>query len=172
MCDPFIGQIVLFAGNFAPRGWAFCDGQLLDISTHQSLFAIVGTTYGGDGRTTFALPDLRGRVPLHPGAGPGLTKRRAGEYGGQESVTLTVDELPSHGHTAVGSHQEGDVPGPAEAVWARSNHGDRQYSFAPEVRLHPEAIQPEGGGQAHDNMPPYLGIRFIIALEGIFPSRA
>ena len=172
MCDPFIGQIVLFAGTYAPRGWAFCDGQLLDISQHPELFAIMGTTYGGDGRTSFALPDLRGRVPLHPGIGPGLTERKAGGRGGEEAVALTIDELASHGHEAVGSDQEGDAPSPAETVWSRSNQGDMQYSFAPEVTLHPEAIQPAGGGQAHDNMPPFLGVHYIIALQGVFPARS
>lgn len=172
MCDPFVGQIVLFAGNYAPRDWAFCDGQLLPISRYPHLFAILGTTYGGDGRTTFALPDLRGRVPLHPGSGVGLTERRAGERGGQESVALAVEELPSHAHAAVGSEIEGDAPTPAEAVWARSNHGDMQYSFSPGIKLHPEAIQPAGEGRSHDNMAPFLGINFIIALQGVFPVRS
>jgi microcystin-dependent protein len=173
MCEPFIGQIAMFAGNFAPRGWAFCDGQLLRIAEHTALFALIGTTYGGDGRTTFALPDLRGRVPIHPGDGPDLTSRRSGERGGQEHITLTAAEMPSHSHIATAAARQGDTPKPSHAVWAGSPLEDEQYAHEPTpgTQLHPEAIQPSGGGHAHDNMQPYLCVNFIIALQGFFPSR-
>lgn len=171
MCDPFIGQVVLFAGSFAPRGWEFCHGQLLDINRNQSLYSIVGTTYGGDGRTTFALPDLRGRVPLGAGSGPGLSSRSCGDKGGKELVTLTVAEMPNHNHIATGSQFEGDRTVPVEAVPSRSPLRDLQYASSPDTEMHPEAVQPAGGGQAHDNMSPFLGLNYIIAVTGIYPSR-
>jgi microcystin-dependent protein len=171
MSEPFIGEIRMFAGNFAPRGWAFCEGQLLPINQNQALFSILGTTYGGDGRTTFGLPDLRGRFPLHSGKGPGLTGRSLGERGGREGVQLTVDEMPSHAHTARASADPGSRRKPGGRVCAVSSKSDRQYNRSPGVDMHDEAIQPVGGNQAHDNMPPYLGLNYIIALTGIFPSR-
>ena len=118
MSDPFIGEISLFASNFAPRGWALCDGQLLPISTNTALFALLGTTYGGDGRTTFGLPDLRGRLPVHAGTGPGLTQRRLGERSGVEQVTLSTTELPSHGHAVRGNSGVANRQSPVNAVWA------------------------------------------------------
>jgi microcystin-dependent protein len=173
MCEPFVGQITMFAGGFAPRGWALCDGQLLSIAEHSALFSLLGTRYGGDGRTTFALPDLRGRVPMHPGTGPELTARRLGERGGEERVRLTVEDMPSHTHTATVAARPGDTFKPGEMVWAGSRQGDEQYARdpTPGATMHPQAIQPVGGDQAHDNMPPYQCIHFIIALEGIYPSR-
>ena len=171
MSEPLIGEIRMFAGNFAPRGWAFCEGQLLPINQNQALFSILGTTYGGDGRTTFGLPDLRGRFPLHPGKSPGLTDHNLGERGGQEKVHLTVNEMPSHAHTARASVDPGRRRKPAGRVCAVSPQGDRQYNRSPGVDMHDQAIQPAGGNKAHDNMPPYLGLNYIIALVGIFPSR-
>ena len=160
--DPFIGQIVMFGGNFAPRGWALCDGQLLPISQHSALFSILGTTYGGDGRTTFALPDLRGRNAMHPGTGAGLTPRVLGQRGGQESVTLTAAEMPSHHHGVVAA--TGGV-NPAGERFVESQQALNSVVV-------PNRTDDVGGGQAHDNMAPYECVNFIIALVGTFPSRS
>jgi microcystin-dependent protein len=166
--EPFIGEIRMFGGNYAPRDWAFCNGQLLQISQYTTLFAIIGTTYGGDGRTTFALPDLRGRVPLHPGQGPGLSRRSLGQRGGTESTTLSVNQMPSHTHVAQANSGDGDSSTPEGNFWAKSG---ADYHTAYNANMSPGAIANTGGSQAHENMQPYLGIHFIIALEGIFPSR-
>lgn len=166
--EPFIGQIMMFAGNFAPRGWAFCNGQLLSIAQNTALFSILGTTYGGDGKTTFALPDLRGRAPLHWGHGPGLSNRNLGESGGQEAVTLTVDQMPAHGHALNASDAAANVRQPTNAVLAQS---ESYTQSRPDVTLNPAAIGNTGGNLPHPNMQPFLGISFIIALQGIFPSR-
>lgn len=166
--EPFIGQIIMFAGSFAPRGWALCDGQLLPISSNSALFSILGTTYGGDGKTTFALPDLRGRVPLHPGQGPGLSRRTLGQKGGEESVTLTVHQIPSHNHAVNASDTTGNVRQPTDALLAQ----DANYTNARgDVVMNASMIGNTGGSQSHDNMQPYLGVNFIIALVGLFPSR-
>jgi microcystin-dependent protein len=182
MSEPFIGQIVLFAGNFAPRGWAFCDGQLLPIAQNDALFSILGTTYGGDGRTTFGLPDLRGRVPLHPGTGPSLTMRRLGEKGGAESASLTVNQLPAHSHpvqaraVARCSSKAGNADSPKGAYWAGSSEGDQAYHDTQDTELASDAVAVEaqvgnsGGGQPVATMPPFQGVHFIIALQGIYPS--
>jgi microcystin-dependent protein len=168
--DPFIGEIIMFAGNFAPRGWAFCDGQLLAISSNQALFSILGTTYGGDGRTTFGLPDLRSRVPLHPGSGPGLPTYRLGQKGGTASETLSAQQMPSHTHTLRGVASAGNSGEPAGKVVGMS--GEEIYSDASaDTNLSAESITNEGGSQSHNNMPPYQGVNFIIALVGVFPSR-
>lgn len=169
MSDPFIGEIKMFAGNFAPQGWALCDGQLLPIAQNAALFSLLGTTYGGDGRTTFALPDLRGRVPLHPGQGPGLSQRRLGEKSGQESVTLSEAQMPAHTHTAQARPVSAGRNDPENALLARRRAYDGEP--APTVTMHPDAIGSAGGGQDHENMQPYLCINFIIALQGLFPSR-
>ncbi len=182
--DPLIGQIMMFAGNFAPRGWALCDGQLLPISSNQALFAILGTMYGGDGRTTFGLPDLRGRVPVHAGEGSGLTKRRPGEKGGEEKHTLIEAEIPQHDHPP-GSAQELNIPchnGPANTPNATDQHtlanaaGNAYTTDAPNAHLKPGgsisgATGKTGGGKAHNNMQPYQCVNYIIALVGVFPSR-
>jgi microcystin-dependent protein len=170
MSDPLIGEIRMFAGNFAPQGWAFCDGQLLPVAQNAALFSLLGTTYGGDGRTTFALPDLRGRVPVHPGQGPGLSQRRLGEKGGQESVTLSEAQIPAHVHKALGTNDQATFNEPENALLARG----RSYENNPtsEVAMHPDTISSTGGGQDHDNLQPYLCINFIIALQGLFPSRS
>lgn len=170
--EPFIAQIMLFGGNFAPRGWAFCDGQLLPIANYSALFSLIGNTYGGDGRTTFALPDLRGRVPCHAGSGPGLTPRQAGQRFGEEHVTLVEAQMPNHGHafmtsatgTPGGRSQTGGSLGPSEIYVPASEN--------PTIQMNPASIGRAGGGQAHDNMQPTLCINYIIALEGIFPSRS
>lgn len=171
--DPFIGQIILFAGNFAPRGWALCDGSLLPISQHQALFSILGTSYGGDGRTTFAIPDLRGRVSMHPGAGPGLTPRSLGEKGGAESVTLTREQMPSHTHEVRCSDELGNQPTPVSHVPAAeaANAADIYQNAAPNRAMNAGMIGNAGGGQSHENTPAFLCVNYIIALEGVFPAR-
>ncbi len=168
--EPFIGQIMLFAGNFAPRGWAFCEGQLLAVSQNDALFSILGTIYGGDGETTFGLPDLRGRVPLHPGQGPGLPEYDLGEKGGQSTHTLSTNEMPSHNHTIRALNAEGNTNLPQNAVLAKAGTGRFGLGAAPDANLAASALTDTGGNQAHNNMQPYLALNFIIALEGIFPS--
>jgi len=175
--EPFIGQITMFAGTFAPRGWAFCDGQLLPISGNEALFSILGTTYGGDGRTTFALPDLRGRLPMGARSGPGLTPRDLGDKEGVETVTLTTSQMPSHNHsaTALADPVEGDSEDPTEKAWAKTGSGELDYgNYSPEdaenMAADAMAVGNTGGTQSHNNLPPYTGIHYIIALIGIWPS--
>jgi len=179
MADPFLAEIIMFGGNFAPRGWAFCDGQLLAISQYSALFSLLGTTYGGDGRTTFALPDLRGRVPVGPRRGPGLTDRKLGEKGGAEHNTLNVTQLPSHNHsvsaTLQGIEAGANETAPAGNMLAEAN--DSIYDAnAAGSDMGSDAIkvtqQNVGGNQSVNNMQPWLGINYIIALQGIFPSRS
>jgi microcystin-dependent protein len=181
MSDPFIAQVTIFAGNFAPRGWAFCGGQLLPIAQYTALFSLVGTIYGGDGRTTFGLPDLRGRVPLGPRTGPGLSPYREGQRGGQENVTLVESQIPSHDHTATSA---------ANAVMPAGNSNDAVNNFWADdagvssgtyhtgpanAEMNASAISTTvnnaGGGQNHENRQPYLAMNYIIALQGLFPSR-
>ena len=175
--EGFIGEIRMFAGNFAPRGWAFCDGQLLPIAQNAALFSILGTTYGGDGRTTFGLPDLRGRVPIHPGNGVGVTPRRLGERGGQEQVTLTVNQMPAHNHNAtVTIHADstiGITDKPQNMLPARNAGSTPQYGDSVNTTLYPGSVSIEnsGGNQPHSTMQPFTVINFIIATQGIFPSR-
>lgn len=169
--DDFLGIIKIFAGNFAPRGWAFCDGQLLSISQNSALFSLLGTTYGGDGMTTFALPDLRGRAPVHAGNGPGLTDRRIGQRFGSETVTLTEANLPGHSHTtSVNAASEGDTDNPTGSVVA--GNGVNSFGTASDTTLSSETTGNTGGGQAINNLQPVLVINYIIALQGIFPSRS
>jgi microcystin-dependent protein len=163
MSDPFIGEIRPWAGNFAPVGWMFCQGQILPISENETLFQLIGTTYGGDGQQTFALPDLRGRVPIHQGTGYAL-----GQVGGLEAVPLTANELPAHTHTAQAQSAGGTVSSPAGAFWATSDL-DAFSNVAPDLQLNPNALALTGGGSAHNNMMPFLTLNFIIALFGIFP---
>ncbi|WP_426756414.1 phage tail protein [Myxococcus sp. Y35] len=173
MSEPFIGQIMMFAGNFPPRGWAFCQGQLLSIAQNTALFSILGTTYGGNGQTTFALPDLRGRYPMQPGQGPGLSPRTLGEQGGSETVTLLANQMPAHNHSLNVSSQQGDTETPVGTVLAADNNATiLNYRAAPiDGTMNPAAIGAAGGSQPHNNMSPFLCINFIIALEGIYPSR-
>jgi len=170
MSEPFIGEIKLFAGNFAPRGYALCDGALLPISQYQALFSLLGTFYGGDGRTTFALPDLRGRVPLHFGQGAGLTSRQLGQKVGNETETLTVNQLPSHNHPSA-STDTATLGNPAAHVVGHTGTDVLYAEGAPNVSLAPAANQSVGGNQSHNNLMPVLGLYFIIALQGVFPSR-
>jgi microcystin-dependent protein len=173
--EPFIGEIRWVAFNFAPVGWATCEGQLLLISQNSALFDLLGTTYGGDGKTTFALPDLRGRAPIGQGQGTGLTTRGLGDRGGQETVMLTQDQLPPHTHAALASSSTATTKSPAGNVLATaSGPGQRTTIYAPgpsNVTLGGSAIGTVGGGQPHENMPPFLTLTCIIALQGIFPSR-
>ncbi|MDT8439545.1 MAG: tail fiber protein [Wenzhouxiangellaceae bacterium] len=172
MATPFIGEIRLFAGNFAPAGWAFCDGQLLPISENETLFNLIGTTYGGNGQSTFALPDLRGRVPIHFGPGIGLSNRIIGETGGVEQVTLTTPQIPAHNHPLQATSALATVPGPGGAVPAQSRQAgiDLYLEDDPSVSMAPTSIGAVGGSQPHENMQPYLGMNYIISLFGIFPS--
>ena len=170
MAEQFIGEIKMFGGNFAPRGFAVCNGQLLPIAQNTALFSLLGTTYGGNGTTTFALPNLQGRVPLHQGQGPGLSPRTMGESFGSQAVTLTGAQMPMHSHaqrasTSAASSTAG--PSGAPAASTTSIYG----SGSPQVAMAAAAVGVAGGSQPHDNMAPYTVLNFIIALQGIFPSR-
>jgi microcystin-dependent protein len=171
--DPFLGEITMFGGNFAPRGWADCDGQLLPINTYTALFSLLGTMYGGDGRTTFALPDMRSRVPMHEGTGPGLSQRTQGQRGGWENHTLSVSELPSHTHTLSGRNELADSATPEGDSLANVQGSDTKIysSSAANSAMSANSIGNTGSSQSHNNMQPYTVIRFIIALQGTFPSR-
>lgn len=170
MADPFVAEIRIVPFNFAPRGWAFCDGQLLPLSQNTALFSLLGTTYGGNGKSNFALPDLQGRAPMHPGQGPGLSLHDLGETGGSETVALLESEIPSHSHQARGSGADADTPSPTSASWAGSEAGDSLRKTASGT-FGPQALAPAGGDQPHNNMQPYLTLNFIIALQGVFPQR-
>lgn len=172
MSEPFIGEIRMFAGNFAPRSWAFCDGQLLSVSQNEALFSLVGTIYGGDGRTTFGLPDMRGRIPIHAGNGPGLSPRNIGAKGGVEKATLSLNQLPSHNHNAHALNKPGDSGSPHNRQWAATSGSPDFYtSDPPNVNMDNNALSSIGGSQAHNNWMPHLGVYFIIALFGVYPSR-
>jgi microcystin-dependent protein len=174
--DPFVAEIRIFPFNFAPKGWAFCDGQLLPLSQNTALFSLLGTTYGGDGKSNFALPDLQGRAPMHPGQGPGLSLHDLGETGGSETVSLLLGEIPSHSHTVNVSTQQGDVQQPTTtSSIARPNGALPFVPGTPQPALAPMAGQmlaPAGGDQPHNNMQPYLTLYFNIALQGVFPPRS
>jgi microcystin-dependent protein len=170
--EPYLGEIMLFAGDYVPRGWAACNGQLLPIAQNQALFSILLTRYGGNGQTTFALPDFRGRAPIHAGQGPGLTNRIVGESGGVEAHALTVAEMPAHAHGAFARSLNGTSASPAGHVPARDPSGTPLYGPDPDVLLSPNAIAPSGGDQPHENMPPFLTITFLIALQGVFPQQS
>ena len=171
MSEPFVGEIRMFAGNFAPRGWAFCDGQLLAVSQNDALFSLLGTMYGGDGRTTFGLPDMRGRIPLHAGSGPGLSPRQLGSKAGAENVTLTVNQMPSHGHPLQAGNRPANSRDPGGKGLAASQSGDVYTSDLSAVPLNSGAVSSVGGSQSHTNLMPFLCVNFIIALFGIYPSR-
>ena len=188
--EPFLGQVMIFAGNFAPRGWALCEGQILAISQYQALFSLLGTTYGGDGRTSFGLPDLRGRAPISPGSGPGLPTYRWGQKGGQATHILTTLEMPSHSHAntvamsgevRVGTSSQGsDTASPDASVLCATTGNivyneetpDRSLGGVSSTLSPTVSILNQGGSQAHNNMQPYLAINYIIALQGLFPSRS
>lgn len=173
MSEPYIGEIRMFAGNFAPRGWSYCDGQLLAVSQNDALFSLLGTVYGGDGRTTFGLPDLRGRIPIHQGTGPGLSERRIGAKAGAEQVTLTTNQLPSHTHALTGNTQAGSEGSPDQAMPAQSTVG--VYIRSPQPAsvkpLKSDSLTNTGSSQPHSNLMQTLAIHYIIALVGIYPSR-
>ncbi|WP_422377465.1 phage tail protein [Roseibium sp.] len=171
MSEPFVGEIRMFAGNFAPRGWAFCDGQLLAVSQNDALFSLLGTIYGGDGRTTFGLPDLRGRIPLHQGTGPGLSPRRLGSKGGAENVTLTTNQLASHTHDFNANVAPATVATPQGHLLAQTAALSIYRAEAQTVSMASGSIQNTGGSGPHTNLMPTLCINFIIALFGIYPSR-
>jgi microcystin-dependent protein len=167
MSSPFVGEIRMFAGNFAPVGWAFCNGALIPISENETLFNLIGTTYGGDGQNNFALPNLQSCVPVHVGPGFAL-----GQSGGAESVTLTVNQIPAHSHVPQGDSGTATLPGPGNNVWAANNTLTPYTNSAPTDAMASTAMGSSGGSQPHDNMIPFLVINFIISLFGIFPSQS
>ena len=172
MADPFVAEIRIFPFNFAPKGWAWCDGQLMPLSQNTALFSLLGTTYGGNGKSNFALPDLQGRAPMHPGQGPGLSLHDLGETGGSETVTLLESEIPAHSHGLMASNQLGDTPGVSGAYIARTTFNMFQSNTSANLTpMAPEALAPAGGDQPHNNMQPYLTFYFCIALQGVFPPR-
>jgi microcystin-dependent protein len=172
MADPFVAEIRIFPFNFAPRGWAWCDGQLLPISQNTALFSLLGTTYGGDGKSTFALPDLEGRAPMHPGQGPGLSLYDLGQEGGSDTVTLLESEMPSHGHgLRADTIDLGDTNVPSPTANFAQSAGGTLYQASSNTQLAPNALTPAGSDLPHNNMQPYLTFYFNIALQGVFPPR-
>jgi microcystin-dependent protein len=171
MADPFVAEIRIFPFNFAPKGWAWCDGQLLPLSQNTALFSLLGTTYGGDGKSNFALPDLQGRAPMHPGQGPGLSLHDLGETGGSETVTLLESEIPSHSHSwkvSVATAIQNDPTG----QYYGGGDGINEYAAqAANATMADQSLTPAGGDQPHNNMMPYLTFYFCIALQGVFPPR-
>jgi microcystin-dependent protein len=174
MADPFVAEIRIFPFNFAPKGWAWCNGQIMPISQNTALFSLLGTTYGGDGKSTFALPNLEGSAPMHPGQGNGLSLHDLGETGGSETVTLLQSEMPLHPHSMMAVSQPGDLADPAAHSLARASAGNPFQSVTNQniVQMAPQAIGPTGGDQPHNNMQPYLTLFFCIALQGVFPPRS
>ena len=175
MADPFVAEIRIFPFNFPPKGWAWCDGQILPISQNTALFSLLGTTYGGDGKSTFALPDLQGRTPMHIGSnqpGPGLSLRDLGETGGEESVSLLESEFPSHSHALQTSTSDANSNSPeAQLLASAIAVGMYAAPSSPAVQLNPQVLTPAGGDQPHNNLMPYLTVYFNIALQGVFPPR-
>ena len=173
MADPFVAEIRIFPFNFAPKGWAVCNGQILPISQNTALFSLLGTTYGGDGKSNFALPNLQGNVPMHAGQGPGLSLHELGETGGTETVTLLASEMPGHTHVlGAQTTRVGAVASPAGATLGHPATGNLYVAGSPTlVATSPTAIARSGGGQPHNNMQPYLTLNFCIALQGVFPAR-
>jgi microcystin-dependent protein len=172
MSQPFVGEIRMFGGSFAPAGWAFCNGQLLPISENDILFTLIGTTYGGDGQSTFALPNLQSRVPVHMGQGPGLANNyQLAETGGSEAVTITAQTTPIHSHPALCSNAAGNSSNPAGGVWGTSDTTQYSTASAPDTTMGNMPTTVMGGSQPHDNMIPYLCVSYIISLFGIFPSQ-
>jgi microcystin-dependent protein len=173
MADPFVAEIRIFGFTFAPRGWAFCNGQLLPLSQNTALFSLLGTTYGGNGKSNFALPDMQANAPMHPGQGPGLSLHDLGEVGGSEFVTLLESEIPAHSHTLRGNNTMGDTPIPGGNTLARfgTTNVYQQTVNSNLVGMAPQALPPAGGSLPHNSMMPYLVLNFCIALQGVFPPR-
>jgi microcystin-dependent protein len=173
MSNPFVAEIRIFPFNFAPTGWAFCDGQLLPLSQNTALFSLLGTTYGGDGNSNFALPNMQGNAPMHPGQGPGLSLHDLGETGGSDTVTLLESEMPAHTHALMAATNLSLVklPGPNVAMGRSRNGNAYQDTPGNLVAMNANAIAPAGGGQPHNNLQPYLTLNFCIALQGVFPPR-
>jgi microcystin-dependent protein len=174
MADPFVAEIRIFPFNFAPKGWAFCDGQLLPISQNTALFSLLGTTYGGDGKSNFALPNMQGNAPMAPGQGPGLSLHDLGETGGSDTVTLLESEIPSHSHALVAQNQPGQLAAPgSDRTYARSSGGFAYKAppYTQVVAFNGNMIGPTGGSQPHNNMQPYLTLSFCIAMQGVYPPR-
>jgi microcystin-dependent protein len=174
MADPFVAEIRVFPFNFAPKGWAWCDGQLLPLSQNTALFSLLGTTYGGNGKSNFALPDMQGNSPMHPGQGPGLSLHDLGETGGSQTVTLIESELPAHTHSINAANFPGEIQAPTANTALARSHGGNAYQTTTNqniVLMNPAALPPAGGDQPHNNMMPYLTLNFNIALQGVFPPR-
>jgi microcystin-dependent protein len=172
--DPFVAEIRIFPFNFAPKGWAFCDGQILPLSQNTALFSLLGTTYGGDGKSNFALPNMQGNAPMHPGQGPGLSLHDLGETGGSDTVSLLESEIPSHSHT-MRAHNldqaDHQVPSPQTSIAQSANGSAFQTTTSGLVTLSDSVLAPAGGDQPHNNMQPYLTLNFCIALQGVYPPR-
>jgi microcystin-dependent protein len=171
MADPFVAEIRIFPFNFAPKGWAFCDGQILPISQNTALFSLLGTTYGGDGKSNFALPNMQGNAPMHPGQGPGLSLHDLGETGGSETVALLESEIPSHSHAVNASAADGTSGIPSGQLVANGVGVNMYTTSFTATMLNPDAVGPAGGDQPHNNLQPYLTLNFCIALQGVYPPR-
>jgi microcystin-dependent protein len=172
VASPFVAEIRMFSGNFAPTGWATCNGQLLPIAQNTALFSILGTTYGGDGKTNFALPNLQGMSPMGQGDGAGLAPNTLGQTGGAATVTLATSQIPAHTHRAMGVAHAGSSPEPSGGTWAKQRRDLYTSAASPPTAMNAGALASEGGGQPHNNLPPYLVVNFIIALQGVFPPRS
>jgi microcystin-dependent protein len=172
--DPFVAEIRIFPFNFAPKGWAFCDGQILPLSQNTALFSLLGTTYGGDGKSNFALPDMQGNAPMHPGQGPGLSLHDLGETGGSDTVSLLESEIPGHSHTMMAFTAVGNRLTPQANSISRETGANTYLTNSPQpvtVNMSDSAVAPAGGDQPHNNLQPYLTLNFCIALQGVYPPR-
>ena len=172
MADPFVAEIRVFGFNFAPRGWAFCNGQIMPISQNTALFSLLGTTYGGDGKSTFALPNLLGSAAMHPGQGQGLSLRDLGEVSGSETITLLTSEMPAHNHSLASTNDDGNNTNPGGRYFGRGNALYLNPSGQQQVQMAQQMLYPAGSSLPHNNMQPYLTLNFCIALQGVFPPRS